>query len=86
VSLRVAPESELQHALLVEARQISVALPALDPMLSRRKEAAFKRLMGNYRDGKHNDQQAIIAELFVIETIVNELNSKLQNLKFEKKG
>lgn len=84
--MKLVPRSEIIESLLVEARQLSVALPVLEPLLKKRKESAYQRLLGNYRDGKHDQQQPIIAELFVLENIVSEINSKLDNLKYEQKG
>lgn len=79
----VSTNIEVRRALVQEARQISVALPVLGPLLEQRKTSAFKRLLANYRDGKHMDQQNVISELFVIEGIINELNSKLENINLQ---
>lgn len=72
-----ADENERQR-LISEARQISVALPVLGPLLDRRKLNALQRLMGDYRDGKQN--QNAVAEIFVIDSIQAELRAKLENL------
>lgn len=74
----LAKEEEIRERI-AEARQLSVSAPVLVPMLLRRKNISFQRLLAAHRDGKHPDQNAI-AELFVIESIINEVNAKLADL------
>ena len=79
--MRIVPaETEITRQLIQEARQISVAYPVIEPLLQKRKDQALKRLLSHYRDSKHLDQQNVIAELFVIEGIMVELKSKLDNV------
>lgn len=64
--------------LLTEARQIQAAAPLLFPMLERKRESTLQRLISTYRNGQ-TDLNAV-AELSVIESLLAELKSKLQNL------
>lgn len=68
--------------LLVEARQVAVASPILFPMLERRKTSSLQKLLSTYRDGGV-DYLPIIAELFVIETMRQELEAKLEYLNLK---
>lgn len=78
--MRLVPDEETERqALVAEARQISMSAPVLFPMLDKRRSAAIQRMLGNYRDGKMD--QGVIAEIFVISSIQEELRNKLNNLK-----
>jgi hypothetical protein len=82
--MRIVPPSEEQLRQQVsEARQLSIAAPILIPMLERRKYMAYQRLLGNHRDSRPVDHNAI-AEMFVIESIQEEIRQKLENLNLNK--
>lgn len=68
--------------LLVEARQVAISAPVLFPMLEKRKTSSLQKLLSTYRDGGEK-YLPIIAELFVIETIRQELEAKLEYLNLK---
>jgi hypothetical protein len=72
-------DEEMRRQLVQEARYLAVASPVLDPMLEKRKEVAFRRLLSQHRGGGPIDPN-IIAELSVIDSLQNELKSKLEYL------
>lgn len=81
--MKVVPPTETERQkLITEARQIHFASPVLMPMLERRHRAAIKKITSAFRDGvnAHN----AVAELYVIESILTELQGKMQILNQEK--
>jgi hypothetical protein len=74
-------EDDLKLERINEARQLSVSFPVLMPLLQKRQASAFGKLMANHRDSRHQEQQNIISELFVIDSIMKEINAKIDNLK-----
>jgi len=81
--MKLVPDSEdEQRRLISEARQLVVAVPVLGPMLERRKSMAFQRLIAAHRDGKPVDVNAV-SELYIVESILSEIKSKLENLNYK---
>jgi len=79
----VPPDDAVIRERIAEARQLSVAAPILLPMLERRKRMAYQSMLADYRDGRipsHNH----IATMFVIESIMSEIHSKLNDLNMSK--
>ncbi len=71
-------EYEKQN-LITEARMLAVAGPALAPILERRKDIAYKKLLGAYRDGKR-DFLHLVTELFILQGIEEDIKSKIDAL------
>lgn len=67
---------EEKRELQVEARVLLQAYPVLRPLLERRKQATYERLLSSYRSGEVDTNA--IAELSVIEAIQHEIKTKLE--------
>lgn len=67
-------ENERQN-IITEGRQLMVAAPALDPILTKLHKSALQELLGNFRDKL--DTQTAAAKLFVIDQIRREIDIKI---------
>lgn len=66
--------------MLEEAKRLQIAAPVLIPILEKRREYAIQKIIANFRDEKTNQQTGTIAELYTIDGILYEINTKLNYL------
>ena len=63
---------------LSEARILSLAAHAIIPLIERRKQVAYERLLGDFRNGGKSNL-ALVAECNAYSSILDDINNKLSS-------
>jgi len=71
-------KKELTQEQLNEYRQLHLVASVLLPMLEQKKEMAYRRLVGDFRNTK-SANLALVAECSAYSSIMDDINAKLKN-------
>jgi len=72
------PKKELTQEQINEFRQLGMVASILIPMLEQKKESAYRKLIGGFRNDK-SANLALVAECSAYTSIIDDVNAKLNH-------